>query len=135
MAKKKGKSEEAAPMKVLSKEESFKENMEKLTEEAAPADAELKAHMEKMDEKVYSYEYFDEKGKLKKRVFKYKDITERDVLQFAKGISDQWDAAPIDSKVHFMFLAFPRFIEYLKKTDPELYLGFMHSMQPLKKVN
>jgi hypothetical protein len=134
MARKK-KTEEAANAKVLSKEESFRENMEKLTEEAAPVDAELKAHMDKMDEKVYSYEYFDEKGRVKKRVFKYKDRTERDILQFAKGISDQWDAAPIDSKVHFMFLAFPKFIEYLKKTDPELYLGFMHSTQPLKEVN
>jgi len=133
MARKK-KTEEAAPMKVLSKDEAFKENMEKISEET-PVDAELEEHFKQRAEKVYSYKKVDGKGVFRSRTFKHRDIEEHDVLHFAKEIADQWDAAPIDSKVHFMFLALPNFIEYLKRTDPELYLGFMHGMEPLKAVN
>lgn len=134
MAKKKKSTEEPVLKMVHTKEEALEANMKEILAEI-PVDREREEHLKEIGEKIYSYKKADDKGMFRNRTFKRKDITKEDTLHFTGTIMEAYNAAPVDSKVHFMFIAVPKFLEYLKRMDPEMYVLFMHGLQPQKEVN
>lgn len=115
----------AAPKKVAdpapTKEEALKVNMEVIK----GGESEKENLQELLADKIYSY--MERNGKVfQKRSFRYKDRTEADIKHFVKTIADAWDAAPLDSRINFMLMAFPAMRSFLKKHDPELLMMLLH---------
>jgi hypothetical protein len=81
---------------------------------------------EELAEHVYSYMERQPDNTFRRRSFKYKDRTEKDVVHFFNQIIEQWNSAPVDSRVHFMLSAFPAIRSFLKKSDPELLMLMLH---------
>lgn len=103
------------------KEEALKVSMEVIK----GGESEEENLQELLADKIYSY--MERNGKVfRKRSFKYKDRTEADIKHFTKTIADAWDAAPIDSRINFMLMAFPAMRSFLKKRDPELLMVLLH---------
>lgn len=110
------------------KDESVKTALKVVKDEKSAA----KEIQEELADKVYSYMEKQPDNTFRRRSFKYKDRTEKDIMHFFNQITEHWNAAPIDSRVHFMLSAFPAMRSFLKKADPELLMLMLHD--PEKEV-
>lgn len=102
------------------------ETLKMVVDEVNSKEDKAEAIQELLADKVYSYMETQPDGTFRKRSFRYKDRTEKDILHFVKQIAEQWDAAPVDSKMAFMAAAFPAMRSFLKKNDPELLMALLY---------
>lgn len=117
----------AAPAKsadstVPTKEEALKAVLETVKDDVLPE----QRLQQELAEKVYSYMELQSDRTFRRRSFKYKDRTEKDIMHFFNQIIEKWNEAPVDARVKFMLTAFPIMRSFLKKADHELYMLLMY---------
>ena len=118
---------------VPSKEDALQLGLKVVKNEKSPA----QEIQEALADKVYSYMELQKDNTFRRRSFKYKDRTEKDIIHFFNQIIEKWNEAPVDARVKFMLSAFPAIRSFLKKADPELYMLLMYDpeLEGGKKVN
>ena len=107
---------------VPSKEEALQSSLKTVKNEKSPA----QEIQEALADKVYSYMELQSDRTFRRRSFKYKDRTEKDIMHFFNQIIEKWNEAPVDARVKFMLTAFPPMRSFLKKADHELYMLLMY---------
>jgi len=118
---------------VPSKEDALQSGLKAVKNEKSPA----QEIQEALADKVYSYMELQSDRTFRRRSFKYKDRTEKDIMHFFNQIIEKWNEAPVDARVKFMLSAFPPMRSFLKKADPKLYMLLMYDpeVEGAEKVN